>query len=162
MVFPGQELSFNRRVGPRVPEKGYREAPILYEGELIPGTGGGVCQVSTALYNAWLLAGFPVTKRFNHTVPVSYVEMGRDAAVVDGGQDLVVVNPLFTPVFISAHVEADLLTVAVVGKQEDKRVATYLLEPKVVQTISPPETRAEDTLGTGGRALAETGRAGYT
>ncbi|HHU81739.1 MAG TPA: hypothetical protein GXZ26_01925 [Firmicutes bacterium] len=163
VVFPGQELSFNRRVGPRVPEKGYREAPILYEGELIPGTGGGVCQVSTALYNAWLLAGFPVTKRFNHTVPVSYVEMGRDAAVVDGGQDLVVVNPLFTPVFISAHVEADLLTVAVVGKQEDKRVATYLLEPKVVQTISPPETRVEDTaLAPGEEFLAETGRAGYT
>src|SRR5690554_6110026 len=162
VVLPGRELSFNRRVGPRVPEKGYREAPVLYEGELIPGVGGGVCQVSTALYNAWLLAGFPVTKRFNHTLPVSYVEMGRDAAVVDGGQDLVVTNPLSTPVFVSAHVEADLLTVAVVGKEKDPRVATYLFTSKVMETIPPPEIRIEDTaLAPGEELLAEAGREGY-
>ncbi|NLY88479.1 MAG: hypothetical protein GX085_02510 [Firmicutes bacterium] len=162
VVLPGQELSFNRRVGPRIPEKGYREAPVLYEGELIPGIGGGVCQVSTALYNAWLLAGFPVTKRFNHTLPVSYVEMGRDAAVVDGGQDLVVTNPLSTPVFVSAHVEADLLTVAVVGKEKDPRVATYLFTSKVMETIPPPEIRIEDTaLAPGEELLAEAGREGY-
>lgn len=162
VVFPGQELSFNRRVGPRVPEKGYREAPVLYEGELVPGIGGGVCQVSTALYNAWLLAGFPVTKRFNHSMPVSYVELGRDAAVVDGGQDLVVANPLPTPVFISVHVEAGVLTVAVVGKKGiDPRVAAYSLEAKVVQTIPPPEIRIEDTaLAPGEELLAEAGREG--
>jgi vancomycin resistance protein YoaR len=162
VVFPGQELSFNRRVGPRAPEKGYREAPVLYEGELIPGIGGGVCQVSTTLYNAWLLAGLPVIKRFNHTMPVSYVGMGRDAAVVDGGQDLVVANSLSTPIFISARIEADLLTVAVVGRQEDPRVTTYLLETEVVQRIPPPETRIEDpALAPGEELLAGTGREGY-
>src|SRR5690606_25061070 len=81
---------------------------------------------------------------------------------VDGGQDLVVVNPLATPVFISAQVEADLLTVAVVGRQEDPRIATYLLETKVVQTIPPPETRIEDpALAPGEEFLEEAGREGY-
>lgn len=162
LVLPRQRLSFNHRVGLRVPERGYREAPILYEGRLVPGIGGGVCQVSTALYNVWLLAGFPVVKRSNHTIPISYVEMGRDAAVVDGGQDLVVTNPLSTPVFISAQVETDVLTVAVLGKQENHRVDAYSLESKVVQTIPPPETRIEDTtLGSGEEFLVEVGREGY-
>lgn len=160
LVLPGQKLSFNRRVGPRVSERGYREAPIIYDSRLVPGIGGGVCQVSTALYNAWLLAGFPVDTRFNHTLPSAYVEMGRDAAVVDGGQDLVVVNPLPTPVYVSARVEGDTLTVAVLGKNNDGLF--YTLEPRIVETVSPPELRVEDSsLAFGETVVEEEGREGY-
>lgn len=160
LVLPGEKLSFNRRVGPRVTEQGYREAPVIYDNRLVPGVGGGVCQVSTALYNVWLLAGFPVDTRFNHSLPSAYVEMGRDAAVVDGGQDLVVVNPLPTPVYISTHVEGDTLTVAVLGKNNDGLV--YTLEPRMVETISPPVLQVEDSsLAPGEIMVEEEGRYGY-
>lgn len=160
LVLPGEKLSFNRRVGPRVTEQGYREAPVIYENRLVPGVGGGVCQVSTALYNVWLLAGFPVETRFNHSLPIAYVEMGRDAAVVDGGQDLIVVNPLPTPVYISTRVEGDTLTVAVLGKNHDDLF--YTLESRIIETIPPPVLQVEDSsLPPGETVVEEEGKNGY-
>ena len=80
-LFPGELFSFNRAVGRRTIEKGYELAPIIVGGSVVPGLGGGICQVSSTLYNAVLEAGLEVVERYPHSLPVGYVPPGRDATV---------------------------------------------------------------------------------
>lgn len=81
LLAPGEIFSFNKATGPRLPEKGYKLAPIIVGNYVIPGFGGGVCQVSTTLYNAVINAGLEVIERYPHSRPVDYVPYGRDATV---------------------------------------------------------------------------------
>ncbi len=83
LVAPGEIFSFNRATGPRTPERGYKLAPIIVGGTVIPGYGGGVCQVSTTLYNAVKSAELEIVERYPHSRPVDYVPKGRDATVSD-------------------------------------------------------------------------------
>ncbi len=104
-VAPGAEFSFNGTVGQRTAEKGYREAAILLDGERGYATGGGICQISSTLYNAAAAAGMEILERHSHTNEVHYVELGKDAAVVYGAQDFRFRNPLSEPVSIEILVE---------------------------------------------------------
>lgn len=81
LLAPGEVFSFNGATGPREPERGYKLAPIIVGGTVIPGYGGGVCQVSTTLYNAVLNSGLQIVQRFPHSRPVGYVPPGKDATV---------------------------------------------------------------------------------
>ena len=99
-IEPGAEFSFNNTVGQRTEEKGYQEAAILIDGERNYATGGGICQVSSTLYNAAAAAGMEILERHSHTNEVHYVELGSDAAVVYGEQDFRFRNPLSEPVSI--------------------------------------------------------------
>lgn len=110
---PGGAFSFNEAVDPRITERGYREAPVLLEGRFTEDVGGGVCQVSTTLYNAALLAGLKVTLRAPHSRPVWYVALARDATVAYGLIDLKLQNPNPYPVAVSARAEEGELTVRV-------------------------------------------------
>ena len=83
IVAPGETFSFNKATGPRIPEKGYKPAPVIVGGTVIQGYGGGVCQVSSTLYNAVLEAGLKVVERYPHSRPIDYVPRGRDATVSD-------------------------------------------------------------------------------
>ena len=76
---PGEEFSFNRTVGERSYARGYRDALIINNGLFEPGLGGGICQVSSTIYNAALLAGMEITERHNHALAVAYVPLSRDA-----------------------------------------------------------------------------------
>ncbi|MDI6880727.1 MAG: VanW family protein [Desulfitobacteriaceae bacterium] len=87
LLRPGEEFSFNERVGERTTSAGYLEAPIIVDKAVVPGTGGGVCQVSSTLYNAALNAGLNITERHPHALPVAYVPPGRDATVSYGTLD---------------------------------------------------------------------------
>lgn len=87
-VKSGSVFSFNDAVGKRNEENGYKEANIIVKEEKERGVGGGVCQVSTTLYNAAKLAGLEITERHEHTADVSYIEKGSDAAVSYGDLDL--------------------------------------------------------------------------
>lgn len=78
---PGQVFSFNDVVGPRDKEHGWAQAKELYQGEFVLGYGGGICQVSSTLYNSVLLAGLEVAERYHHDRPLQYVDPGRDATV---------------------------------------------------------------------------------
>lgn len=104
-VGPGEEFSFNNTVGQRTSDKGYEEAKILVCGERDYAVGGGICQISSTLYNAAEDAGMEITERHNHTGEVHYVEIGRDAAVSFGEQDFRFRNPLDASVRISITVE---------------------------------------------------------
>jgi vancomycin resistance protein VanW len=125
-LLPGDEFSYNAAVGPRQRRAGFRTAPEIVNGELVPGIGGGVCQVSTTLYNAALLADLQVTRRFHHRFPVHYVPAGRDATVSDGGLDLRLRNGFDAPVALLLSVEGARIRARVFGSERCKRSVKLL------------------------------------
>jgi vancomycin resistance protein VanW len=104
---PDAEFSFNRTVGSWSADRGYVKAPVSYDGELIPDWGGGVCQASTTLYNAALLAGLDIVERHKHQFPARYAPPGQDAAVAQLDIDLRFRNPYKWPVRLTAEVEGN-------------------------------------------------------
>lgn len=104
MLRPGQSFSFNEVVGPRDAENGWAQAKEIYQGEFVLGYGGGICQVSSTLYNSVLLAGLEVKERYHHDRPLEYVRPGRDATVAWKVLDFRFRNNLDQPVLIGARV----------------------------------------------------------
>jgi vancomycin resistance protein YoaR len=102
VVFPGQTFSFNRVVGKRTAHKGYLPAPIIVKGELSEGIGGGICQVSSTLFNAVDNSGLKIIQRFSHSKSVRYVPKGRDATVSWYGPDFKFMNAYNQPILIKA------------------------------------------------------------
>ncbi len=118
---PGQVFSYNARVGPREINTGYRNAPIFVRGNLEPGIGGGICQVSSTIYNAVLLAGLRIRERSHHSRTVPYVRPGRDATVAYGLRDLKFENTNANPIGLIAVVKGSLLNVYIYGHPADKK-----------------------------------------
>ncbi len=83
LLLPGEIFSFNTATGPRTAERGYRPAPVIVGHSVVPGLGGGICQVSTTLYNSVLRAGLEVVERYPHSQPIGYVPPGMDATVAE-------------------------------------------------------------------------------
>jgi len=119
VLHPGEEFSFNRIVGERGIEAGYREAPIFIEGEVRPSTGGGICQIATTTYNAALLANLGMIERHHHSRPVDYTPTGRDATVYWGQYDLRFRNSLAHPVLILGSVGSSEVTISILGSRAD-------------------------------------------
>lgn len=121
IIKPGGEFSYNDTVGPRVTARGYRDAIIFVQGRMETGVGGGICQVSSTLYNAVLLAGLEVTQRSPHSRTVPYVTPGRDATVSYGVVDFRFRNTASSPVGLVSRVEGARLTIDVYGAAADKK-----------------------------------------
>ncbi|MBM7619970.1 vancomycin resistance protein YoaR [Bacillus tianshenii] len=102
VIFPNETFSFNKVVGKRTIEKGYLRAPIIVRGELSEGVGGGICQVSSTLYNAVDRAGLKIVERYSHSRNVPYVPAGRDATVSWYGPDFRFQNQYNQPILIRA------------------------------------------------------------
>lgn len=102
ILWPGQVFSFNETTGPRTPERGYLPAPVIMGGSFGMDYGGGVCQVSSTLYNAALKAHLPIVERHAHSKPIHYVPPGKDATVSYGDQDLRFRNNRAGPLIIKA------------------------------------------------------------
>jgi vancomycin resistance protein YoaR len=113
VIFPGETFSFNHVVGKRTKEKGYLQAPVIVRGELSEGIGGGICQVSSTLFNASDRAGLHIVKRYSHSRNVPYVRPGRDATVSWNGPDFVFQNRYNQPILIRAHAVPGKLFVAI-------------------------------------------------
>ncbi|MDR0271187.1 VanW family protein [Paenibacillus sp.] len=113
VVFPGETFSFNRVIGIRTTGNGYRRAGVIVRGELSEGVGGGICQVSSTLFNAVDRAGLEIVKRYSHSRHVPYVPPGRDATVSWGGPDFVFENAYNQPVLIRAFVGGGSMSVAI-------------------------------------------------
>jgi vancomycin resistance protein YoaR len=122
VLLPGDVFSYNDVVGPRSERAGFRTAPVIIRGELVPGTGGGICQVSSTLYNAALLADLRIVRRSHHQFPVHYVPPGRDATVAYGSLDLRFANSLSHPVALDVKSVGSRVIVNVLGWGESKRV----------------------------------------
>ncbi|MDE5414446.1 VanW family protein [Alkalihalobacterium chitinilyticum] len=103
VVFPGETFSFNQVVGNRTVEKGYLPAPIIVRGELTDGIGGGICQVSSTLFNAVDKVGVEIVQRYSHSRRVRYVPPGRDATVSWYGPDFKFKNNYTQPLLIQAR-----------------------------------------------------------
>lgn len=116
VVAPGQTFSFNRTVRGWSADQGFRKAPVSYDGVLVDDYGGGVCQTSTTLYNAALLAGLPILERHAHTFAPSYAPPGRDAAVAYAGVDLRFRNASPGPLVVHARAEGRMLVCRLVGR----------------------------------------------
>lgn len=160
ILAPGEVLSFNKVVGPRVPERGFQEADVIVNQELVPDFGGGTCQVSTTLYVAAALAGMEVVSRSNHSLASTYVPLGYDAAVAYDYLDLKLRNNLPHHVLIKSSVDGDTVEFKLFGTPSPQR--RIKLETKVLETIEPNEVEKEDpTLPKGKRKVANPGSPGY-
>lgn len=118
-LLPGDTFSYNAAVGSRTARAGFRNAPVIINGEKREGIGGGICQVSSTLYNAALLANLTIISRRPHSRPVPYVPAGRDATVVDGAIDFRFKNNLTHPVVVTVQVAGRKLVTAIHGSPED-------------------------------------------
>jgi vancomycin resistance protein YoaR len=132
---PGETYSFNRDAGERTLEKGYRYANVVVGDHLEPGLAGGICQVTTTLFDAAAMAGLDFPEIHAHGIPVDYAPPGTDAAVAWDYLDLKIRNSFDSPVVFGAWVEDGQVVVRVFGKPLDR---TYTLEPKVVATYPDP------------------------
>jgi vancomycin resistance protein YoaR len=143
IVRPGETFSFNQRVRSWTVDRGYVKAPVSYDGELVRAFGGGVCQTSTTLYNAALLAGLPVVERNAHVFAPTYVTPGRDAAVAQYDIDLRFRNPHSWPIRVAAHLDGDRVEVRLFGRAA--AAATVRVETRVLGVTPPARlTRAFD------------------
>ncbi len=131
-----EEFSFNNTVGERTENNGYKNSKIILGGKFTDGVGGGVCQVSTTLYNAVLLAGLKVTESHPHSLAVSYVAPSFDAMVSFNHADLKFVNDTGYPVLIKAFANDYMLTVSVLGKEMQE---TYVRSSVITGEIPAPK-----------------------
>lgn len=121
VIAPGESFSFNNVVGERTEEKGYQKAPVIVKGELSEDIGGGICQLSSTLYNAVELPGIKIEKRYSHSRDVPYVPKGKDAAVSWNGPDFVFLNQYDSPLLLRAKAKNGILTVQVFGQESIKK-----------------------------------------
>jgi vancomycin resistance protein YoaR len=118
VIYPDEVFSFNKTLGKRTKDKGYKEAPILSHGEKAKGTGGGICQISSTLYNAALLADMEIVERHLHSKQVPYVPEGKDAAVVYNTKDFKFRNTKDYPVEIVIKITEDEIRISLNKKEE--------------------------------------------
>ena len=128
ILLPGEEFSYNQTVGKRTKENGFGEAGAYLNGETVQEVGGGVCQTSSTLYNAVVLANLEVTERTNHTYISSYVPIGRDATVSWGGPDFKFKNNRDYPIKIEARYAGGKLTCKIIGTDVDGSYVKFTSE----------------------------------
>jgi vancomycin resistance protein YoaR len=126
LLGPGEVFSYNDIVGPRESELGWKMAHQYQDGLVVDGVGGGVCQTSTTLYNAVIRADLKIVDRSNHSMPVRYVSVGCDAAVVYGAVDFKFQNSTDGPIFIGGKADGDSLTYRIYGtKPSERKVLSF-------------------------------------
>jgi vancomycin resistance protein YoaR len=156
LIAPGAEFSFNRTTGERDASKGFLEAPVIINGELQTGLGGGVCQVSTTVFNAAYEAGLKITARTNHALYISHYPQGRDATVDYPDVDLRFVNDTKHWLLLRTFVSSDSLTVNLYGTAVDRKVETETA-PLVVTGAAPVKRMADPSLYKGQQVVDESG-----
>jgi vancomycin resistance protein YoaR len=142
LIAPGSTFSFNGTTGERTAEKGFREAPVIINGELQTGLGGGICQVSTTIFNAAYEAGLPITSRTNHALYISHYPLGRDATVNYPNIDLKFVNDTGHWLLLRTFVGSSSLVAALYGTPVHRRVETQ--SSPLREISAPPVERTED------------------
>jgi vancomycin resistance protein YoaR len=156
IVKAGQTFSYNKEVGPRTVERGFREGQMIFGGVLIPSIGGGVCQTATTVFNAAFEAGLPIRQRTNHSFYISHYPLGRDATVSWGGPDLVFKNDLEHAILIKVSYTDYTFTVSFYGTRQGRKVVsktsspTNYTQPKLQYAVDPSAPRGSVTRTSGG------------
>ncbi|MBE7012546.1 MAG: hypothetical protein E7416_00495 [Ruminococcaceae bacterium] len=155
----GDVFSYNALVGERTEARGFAGAKVYAGGEVVDGLGGGICQVSSTLYNAVLYADLEIVSRTAHSLPVAYVSLGRDATVSYGSIDFKFKNQYADPVKITAHASGGILTVSVHGKKtSDKQVEIWT--EWVSSTPFSVREEEDETIAEGQTKVKQTGSNG--
>lgn len=170
VIRAGESVSFNKVAGKRTVANGYQQALEIAYGNYVLGTGGGICQVSSTLYNAVVNAGLTVNKRTPHAIPSSYVEKGLDATVSDDRYDFVFSNNTNSDIYIETEfvkVKGYYHSRFTIYGRPDPNGYTYRLVSQVVETIPLPDptyekdTTAEYVFYDDETAVKSNGREGY-
>lgn len=161
VIMPGETFSYNETLGPRTYAAGYRNGKIYENGQVVDGLGGGICQISSTLYNAALMSDMEIVERRNHQFVTSYVDEGRDATVVYGATDFKFKNTRTYPVRLVASAKGGVATVSVYGIKEADREYTYSFRTDVVSTIPYTTKYVEDSsLSAGQEVVTQKGTNG--
>lgn len=137
-VYPGDEFSTYEAVSPFTQDNGYYMAGSYLNGKVVDSLGGGICQVSTTLYNAVLRAELEVTERHNHSMIVSYVDPSADAAIAESaGKDFRFVNNTDAPIYVESTTENKRITVTIYGQEYRDADRQVRYESEVLEVIHP-------------------------
>lgn len=159
-IRPGELFSFNAVIGPRTEEAGFQEAPVILNNRVESGLGGGVCQVSTTLYNAALRANLPIVERQKHSLVVGYVPVGTDATVAYGIIDLKFYNNTGGYLVIKTQVAGNKLTIKLYGPHQT--IPPVKIVSRIRAKIKPKTVVKEDpTLPKGTEIVEREGSLGY-
>ena len=139
VLYPGDTFSAYEAVSPFSEANGYAMAGSYLNGKVVDSLGGGICQVSTTLYNAVLLAELEVTERYNHSMIVGYVDPSADAAIAESsGKDFKFVNNTDAPIYIEGYTHDKQITFNIYGKETRAAGHSVRYESEVLETITPP------------------------
>ena len=163
VLMPNEQFSMYDTVSPFTEENGYSNAGQYVNNELVDGLGGGICQVSTTLYNAVLKAELQVDERYPHSLSVSYVDLSKDAAIAGDYMDFKFTNNTEYPIYIEGYAGGGSISFAVYGHDERPANRTIEFESKVIETKEPgdPEEIKDDTLEEGKTVTEQYEHTGY-
>ncbi|MCM3701108.1 VanW family protein [Paenibacillus macerans] len=160
VLAPGEIFDYGKVVEYAEKTYGFREAPVIFAGKLVPGVGGGICQVSSTLYNAAVRAGLDIVERRNHSVPVSYLPKGQDATFAQGHINFRFKNTSGHHLLIRAKVENKRLTVKLFGDLPEN--VTYTIDSRTTEVIPAPKKYVVNgALPAGSKELVLQGKRGY-
>ena len=161
LLMPGDEFSYNNTIGETTPERGYKEANTYVGSKIVPGYGGGVCQVSSTLYRAIIQANIRSTERRNHSMTVGYAKPGLDATVAAGYIDYRFVNTYDFPIYIQGYLSGNQVVFNVWGNKEAMGGKTYELVNEILETYNYGTEEVKDAnLAEGARVVTSAGSNG--
>ncbi len=142
-VEPGETFALSNYFGNISAEQGYKNSKVIVNGNLVEGIGGGICQVASTLYNSVLLTDLKVTSRQNHSLPVGYIPLGRDATYASGAIDFKFENPTQYPAYVESYLENNRLYVNIFGHQSLKPETDIKFESVITEVVPAPAPKYE-------------------
>ena len=163
LLYPGETFSVTAAVTPFTAENGYQQAPSYEENRVVDSYGGGICQVSTTLYNAVLKSELEVVSRSNHTMVVAYVPLSKDAAIAEGVMDMAFINTKDEPIYIIGYTYGGTITFTIYGHETRPANRTLDFESRTIQTIEPTGSKlvADPTQNVGYLLQTQSQHTGY-
>jgi vancomycin resistance protein YoaR len=160
VIMPGEVFSFNQVVGKRTVEEGYKDAKVYENGRVVDGLAGGICQVSSTMYDAALLANLEIVERYNHQFTTSYLPGGKDATVVYGIKDFKFRNSRKYPIKIVTSMGGGTITYSIYGIQEENEY-TVVITPVITSRIAGRTiTEVDKSLAPGKSVTVQAGHSG--
>ncbi|MFU1797170.1 VanW family protein [Paenibacillus azoreducens] len=160
LLKPGDIFDYGKVIARAEAKYGFREAPVIVNGKLVPGIGGGICQVSSTIYNAALRTGLEIVERRNHSLPVSYLPKGLDATFAEGSINFRFKNTTGKSLYIRAFVDGSTLTVKFFGTFPKN--TEYLVESRTVETLPVPDKFVQNkAIPAGAQEVLQEGKPGY-
>lgn len=160
ILLPGETFSYNGILGNTTKEKGYKLGGAYVAGKVVEAYGGGICQVSSTIYNAVLYANLEIVERHNHTYTVTYVPAGRDATVSYGGKDFKFKNSRMYPIKIEANAKNGVISVSIKGIKEEKEYEIVLTSQVLSTTPAPIVYEKNSSLAEGQEKVIQKGHSG--